>query len=533
MFIYKRRFVYAFCAVPLLLSGIVASAQKTTQKNGVERVVDKDLPYPSNQQPNIIFFLVDDMGWQDTSVPFWDSTTAQNGKFRTPNMARFAATSTKFTNAYANSICTPSRVSLMTGMAAGRHRVTNWTMFKDQGVDAKDSVMKAPDWNVNGLSSIPGDRHSVYATPLPELLRQNGYYTIQCGKAHFGAYQTPGANPLNIGFVKNIGGSAAGNPASYLAESDFGYDPNHFNVRADIPNMQQYWGTHSFLTEDLTLEAKKALDTAQLLHQPFFLYMAHYAVHLPYNADQRFVQKYLDEGYTRPEAAYCALIEGMDKSLGDLLDYLKEKGLEQNTIVVFMSDNGGFSHAPREGKDNSQNYPLRNGKGALYEGGIREPMMVRWPGVTKAGSTSDQPVIIQDFYPTLLSMAGIKNYHTVQKIDGKSMVPYLKDPTKKNDQRELVWNFPNGWVGGPNSQDCSWTCAIRKGNWKLIYFEKYGRLELYNLKQDIKEQHNLAAARPELTRKLARRLTRQLKRQHAQMSIVKSTGKAAPYPDAL
>lgn len=484
-------------------------------------------------RPNIIFFLVDDMGWEDTSVPFWDSTTAQNGKFRTPNMAAFAATAEKFTNAYANSICTPSRVSLMTGMSAGRHRVTNWTMFKDKAVDAKDSLLKAPDWNVNGLSPVPGDSRSVYATPLPEILRQNGYYTIHCGKAHFGAYQTPGADPLNIGFVKNIGGSAAGNPASYLAEADFGYDPDHFNVRADIPNMQQYWGTPTFLTEDLTIEAKKAMDTALALQKSFFLYMAHYAVHLPYNADKRFVQKYLDAGYTKPEAAYLALVEGMDKSLGDLLDYLKEKGLDQNTIVVFMSDNGGFSHAPRQGADNTQNYPLRNGKGSLYEGGIREPMMIKWPGVTLANSVSDQPVIIQDFYPTILSMAGIKNYRTVQKIDGQSMMPYLKNPKKVNNQRELVWNFPNGWVGGAQSQDCSWTCAIRKGNWKLIYFEKYARLELYNLKEDIKEQHDLASARPKLTRKLAKLLTKQLKRQQAQMAIIKSSGEPVLYPDDL
>src|SRR6185312_13424490 len=391
----------------------------------------------AQKRPNIIFFLVDDMGWQDTSVPFWDSTTAQNHKFHTPNMERLAKESMKFTNAYANSICTPSRVSLMTGMDAGRHRVTNWTAFKNQAVDARDSVLQIPDWNVNGLSPYQEDPKSVYATPLPQLLKDNGYYTIQCGKAHFGAYQTIGADPLNLGFVKNVGGSAAGNPASYLAEDDFGYKPDHFILQADIPHMEQYWGTPTFLTEDLTREAKLAMDTARMKNKPFFLYMAHYAVHLPYNADKRFVQKYLDAGYTKPEAAYCALVEGMDYSLGELMNYLEKNDLTKNTIIIFMSDNGGYSHPPREGKDNTQNYPLRGGKGSLYEGGVREPMMVKWNGITKPGSINNQYMVIQDFYPTLLDMAGIKNYKSVQAIDGKSIVPYLKNPGLKDSTRSI------------------------------------------------------------------------------------------------
>lgn len=462
----------------------------------------------SNQQPNIIFFLVDDMGWQDTSVPFWDSLTAANKKFNTPNMVQFAATAEKFTNAYANSICTPSRVSLMSGMNAAHHGVTNWTEFKDEAVDGKDSVLKIPDWNVNGLSPNPDQPKSVYATPLPQLLKDNGYYAIQCGKAHFGAHKTPGANPLNLGFVKNIGGSAAGNPASYLAESDFGYLPGRFRLQADIPHMQQYWGTPTFLTEDLTKEAMKAMDTAQILNKPFFLYMAHYAVHLPYNADERFIQKYLDEGYTEQEAAYCALVEGMDESLGELMYYLTKHHLTKNTIVIFMSDNGGFSHPPREGKSNTQNYPLRGGKGSLYEGGIREPMMVRWPDVTQPKSVCSQYVDIQDFYPTILDMTGITHYKTVQEIDGESIVPYLKDPLLRNNKRALIWNFPNDWTGGRFGEDNSWMTAIRQGDRKLIYFEKYGRLELYNLKEDIKEQHDLSKKVPEKTRELAELLTK-------------------------
>ena len=487
----------------------------------------------AQKRPNIIFFLVDDMGWQDTSVPFWVSITTQNKKFHTPNMEKLAKQSMKFTNAYANSICTPSRVSLLSGMNAAHHRVTNWTAFKDKSVDAQDSLLKVPGWNVNGLSPIPNQPKSVYATPLPQVLKDNGYYTIQCGKAHFGAYQTIGANPLNLGFIKNIGGSAAGNPASYLAEDDFGYDPNHFKLQADIPNMTQYWKTPTFLTEDLTKEAILAMDTARLQNKPFFLYMAHYAVHLPYNADKRFIKKYLDEGFTEPEAAYCALVEGMDQSLGELMDYLEKNDLTKNTIIIFMSDNGGYSHPPREGKDNTQNYPLRGGKGSLYEGGIREPMMVKWNGVARPGSVCRQYMIIQDFYPTLLDMAGIKNYKTVQEIDGKSIIPYLKNPELKDNARPLVWNYPNDWTGGDLGQDNSFVTVIRQGDWKLIYFEKYGRLELYNLKNDIKEQHDLSKKLTAKTKELARLLTQKLKAYKAQMPSYIKSGKQVPWPDAI
>jgi arylsulfatase A-like enzyme len=489
--------------------------------------------HTTSVHPNIIFFLVDDMGWEDTSLPFWDSVTVANGKFHTPNMRRLAAMGEKFTNAYANSVCTPSRVSLMTGMNVARHRVTNWTEFKDKSTDADDAVLAVPPWNVNGISPVSGTNRAVYATPLFQLLKDAGYFTIHCGKAHFGAYKTPGANPINLGAEVNIGGSAAGNPASYLAESDFGFNAQRFILQADIPNMKQYWGTPTFLTQDLTTSAMKAMDTARMRHKPFFLYMAHYAVHLPYNADKRFVQKYLDEGYSKPEAAYCALVEGMDRSLGRLMDYLQENQLTKNTIIIFMSDNGGFSHPPREGRANTQNYPLRGGKGSLYEGGIREPMIIYWPGVTQSGSVCNQYVDIQDFFPTVLQMAGVTHYKTVQKVDGQSMMPYLKNADLSDNKRVLIWNFPDDWSGGNLGEDNSFLTAIRQGNWKLIYFEKYGRLELYNLKNDIKEQHNLAPEYPKKTKAMARMLTKRLKKYKAQLPTYKSTGKPVPYPDDI
>jgi arylsulfatase A-like enzyme len=164
------------------------------------------------KRPNIILFLVDDMGWQDCSVPFWTKPTEWNKRYHTPNMERLAAEGMKFTNAYATPVCSPSRVSLMTGMNAAHHKVTNWTLRKDQSVDYKDSMLLSPDWNINGMSPVPGIEHTVYATPLPLLLKEAGYYTIHCGKAHFGAMETPASDPLNIGFMLNIAGHAAGGP---------------------------------------------------------------------------------------------------------------------------------------------------------------------------------------------------------------------------------------------------------------------------------------------------------------------------------
>lgn len=482
------------------------------------------------QKPNIIFFLVDDMGWQDTSVPFWDKLTDANRKFHTPNMERLARQGTKFTNAYATSICTPTRVSLMTGMNAAHHRVTNWTSVKDEATDhLDDEELTPPAWNVNGLSPMPGMARSVHATTLPELLTQAGYYTIHSGKAHFSVRNTPGADPLNLGFQKNIAGSAIGHPASYLSEQEYGHLKKQNNA---VPGLEAYWNTGTFLSEALTLEAMKSLDTAQMRQQPFFLYLAHYAVHLPFDRDERYMAKYLQAGLAEPEAAYASLIEGMDASLGQLLDYLDEHQLADNTIVVFMSDNGGLTRDPRSGPIDTQNNPLRAGKGSLYEGGVREPLLVKWPGVTVPGSVNSQYVIIEDFFPTLLEMAGVEKYKTVQQVDGQSIVPYLKHPGIKDNKRSLIWNYPNKWYPGP-AGITSYVTAIRQGDWKLLYFEKPGRLELYNLKNDIGEQNNLADKNPKKVKQLARELTRKLKKWDAQMPLYKATGQPVPYPDAL
>ncbi len=483
-----------------------------------------------SSKPNIILFLVDDMGWQDTSVPFWKEETPVNKNFHTPNMERLAADGMKFTGAYACPVCSPTRISLMTGMNAANHQVTSWTLRKNASNDGRNDKLDAPEWNVNGMSPEEGIERTVYAKALPDILRGNGYFTIHAGKAHFGAQDTPAANPENIGFDVNIAGNMIGGPGSYLGTQNFSAAWRNADRIWDVPGLEKYHGKDIFLTEAITLEAKDAMQIALDRDQPFFLYMAHYAVHVPYAEDQRFIRKYHDAGYDPTEAMYAALVEGMDKSLGDLMDFVKENGLIDNTIILFMSDNGGLTNHGRGGTPETHNLPLRYGKGSLWEGGIREPMIVYQPGVTEPGSVCDEFVIIEDFFPTILELAGIKEYNTPQKIDGVSFAGMLKGQ-KPEKEKTMIWHFPNFWSRnydgyGPGS-------AIRMGDWKLIYTHTGEEFYLYNVKEDTGEQNNLIEEHRDMAANLARKLTDYLKEQHAQMPIKKADGEPVPWPDTF
>ena len=267
----------------------------------------------SEKKPNIIMFLVDDMGWQDTSVPFWSEKTPLNNLYKTPAMEKLASSGMKFTQAYACAVCSPSRVSLMSGMNAARHRVTNWTLQRNIPVDPKDSILDFPRWNFNGLQPTDSIEQSVPVTTLPQILHDNGFYTIHCGKAHYGAMNTPAANPLNLGFDINIAGHAAGAPGSYLGEKNFGNEgKGSHTLPWGVPGLEKYHGDTINLTEALTREAITAMDIALEKKKPFYLYMAHYAVHAPITADRRFYSKYMEMGLEEPEARYASMIEAMD-----------------------------------------------------------------------------------------------------------------------------------------------------------------------------------------------------------------------------
>lgn len=482
------------------------------------------------QKPNIIVFLVDDMGWQDTSVPFGEKTTSNNTIYRTPNMERLANEGVKFTNAYAAPVCTPTRVSMLTGMNVAHHGVTNWTSpVKNNNTDAPDVALAPANWNINGLSPTAYPQ-TVVATTFPQLLKDAGYFTIHVGKAHWGSNGTPGSNPYNLGFTVNIAGHSAGHPQSYLSEDNYGNIPGKSTVQA-VPDLQEYYGSGTFLTEALTKEAIKSVNGAIQRKQPFFLHMSHYAVHVPLMADMRFFDHYLQAGLDSNEAKYASLIEGMDKSLGDLMDFLRQTKQDKNTIIVFMSDNGGLSLAPpRSGKEHVQNTPLKAGKGSVYEGGIRIPMVVKWPGIAPAHQTTRAQVIVEDLFPTILEMAGVTTYQTIQPVDGKSFVGVLKKPGIITEERALIWHYPNKWIAkdGPG---INYFSAIRVGDWKMIYHQRTGKKELYNMQEDIGEQQELSASHPDIIQKLSSLLGTQLRKWKAPMPKVKSTNQPLAYPD--
>ena len=523
----NNRLLFTLAALPLAAQGTAGEKKEAAAPNGDPR-------------PNILFFLVDDMGWQDTSVPFHDERTPLNDRYHTPNMERLARMGVRFTQAYACAVSSPSRCSILSGMNAARHRVTNWTLDYGRQTDASSDVLELPDWNWNGIQpdtvvSAHNTQNATPVTTLPQLLRENGYYTIHCGKAHFGAKTTAGADPLAMGFDVNIAGGANGAPGSYLAKRNFGQGSPQ-----EVLGLEKYFGEDLFLTEVLTREAIEALKVPVSRRQPFYLYMAHYAVHAPYDEDTRFTARYrgrydrqFDAPLNESETRYAALVEGMDKSLGDIMDWLEKNGEADNTIILFCGDNGGYATG-KEWRDEplyTQNAPLTCGKGSAYEGGIREPMIVSWPGVTKPNTRCDKYVIIEDYYPTILEMAGITDWKVPQTVDGVSFVPLLKQTGDPSEGRSLYWNCPNLW--GEQGPGIGATCTVRQGKWKLIYFYETGKKELYDIPADISEQHNLAQQHPEVVKALSANLGEFLRSSGAQRPSFKKTGKPCPWPDEI
>jgi arylsulfatase A-like enzyme len=478
-------------------------------------------------RPNVIVFLVDDMGVMDTSVPFLTDEAGQpkryplNEWYRTPGMERLAEQGIRFNNFCAHSVCSPTRASIMTGQNATRHGTTTWIspFSNNRGKNGP------PEWNWTGIKK--GD------VTLPRVLSANGYRTIHVGKAHFAPLENEGSDPLNVGFDINIGGASWGRPKSYYGEDHYGNHPKYKGedgkkrVTHNIPNLEQYHGTDTFLTEALTLEANAQLAAAVAEKKPFFLHMAHYAVHSPFNSDPRFAAHYAGSDKSPKSCAYATLIEGMDKSLGDILDQLETLGVAENTLVFFLGDNG--SDAPLGPKhEHAASAPLRGKKGTHYEGGMRVPFIAAWAKPNPEnkwqkklpiphGAIQPQLGAVMDIYPTVLNLAGVKN-PAGHVVDGCDLAVQLAGKTNPDRPEVFLMHFPHG------PHNSSYFTTYRSRDWKIVYDynpsgEGVPNHELFNLKTDPFENENLASRNPEKLGQMISAMARQLDAENARYPV--------------
>ena len=462
----------------------------------------------AGSKPNFVFILVDDLGWRDLGT--FGSTFHE-----TPNLDRLASSGMKFTNAYAACpVCSPTRASIMSGKYPARIQLTDWIAGRQNNQKMLRYMKVLP----------PEFEHqmALEEVTVAEALKEAGYRTGFAGKWHLG--QSEEFWPEHQGFDVNKGGWRSGAP--YYRK----YDPRTDSWSGDSGFVSPYKNPRlkdgpdgEYLTDRLTTEAIRFIEASR--SSPFLMYLSFYTVHNPLHGKKDVVAKYRakakrqgidqtppfvkglpwmdrpDPGLWRERVIqsnpeYAAMIEALDENVGRLLRKLDQAGLAENTAVFFMADNGGLSTS--EGSPTS-NLPLRGGKGWLYEGGVREPMMIRWPGVTRPGSVCETPVTSTDFYPTMLEMAGLPARPS-QHLDGVSLVPLLKGEGGSDD-RPIFWHYPHY----SNQGDLPGG-AIRLGDYKLIEYYEDMHVELYNLRNDLGETRDLATEMPGRVKELRDRL---------------------------
>lgn len=456
----------ALALVPLGTLGATPAAEPTTAR-----------------RPNIVFILADDLGARDLGV---DGSTFHE----TPRLDRLASQGVRFTQAYAAAgVCSPTRASLLTGRHPARLGITDW--LPGRATQRQDRVIGP---------ALP-DHLAPEELTFAEVFRAAGYRTASIGKWHLG--EKPEHYPEHQGFDVNIGGSGKGHPPSY-------FSPHRLPGLSDGPD-----GEH--LDDRLTREAAEFVRLAAAEGRPFLLYLAHYSPHTPLQARPELAAKYerklaalppggADFAADAPDGrrrirqshpVYAAMIESLDTSVGRLLDALEQAGVAENTIVIFTSDNGGLATA--EGWPTT-NLPLRAGKGWAYEGGVRVPLLVAWPGRVPAGRRNDAVVSSPDFFPTLLELAGL-DLQPDQHVDGRSFAAVLRSPETPMGERAIHWHYPHysNQRGRPHS-------AMREGAWKLIEWLEDGRVELFNLTADEGESRDLSEAEPERVHALRAKL---------------------------
>ncbi len=437
----------------------------------------------SKKKQNFVFILVDDLGWTD--LGYSGSTF-----YETPNIDALSNHSIQFNNAYAScSVSSPSRASLMTGMHPARINITDWI----PGDDPQDQKLLGPD----DLNQLPLENKTI-----AEILKDDGYQTFFAGKWHLGGI---GFYPNDQGFDYNFGGHHMGQPPG-------GYYSPYKNPMLDDGPKGEY------LTDRLTNESIDFLS--EVNDNPFFLYLNYYTVHTPIQACKRHLKKFEDklEGYEKKESririegdgkttldqlnpAYASMIYALDENIGRLIEKLKDEGLYENTTIIFTSDNGGLTTLNSKYKSVGPTsvLPLRAGKGWLYEGGIRVPLLIKPSNYKDSNRVCTEPVIGHDFYPTMISMAGLE-MDSILKIDGADLSDLIRN-NRPLEREEIFWHYPHyhgsAWKPG---------AAIRQGGWKLIEFYETNTFELYHLLDDISEANNLASTYPLKSKELLNKL---------------------------
>jgi len=412
----------------------------------------------AERPPNVILILADDLGWADLNC-------YGNRTYRTPNLDRLAGGGMRFTDAYAaSSVCSPTRASIQSGKYPARLDLTLWLLGRSPA-DAK--LLDAPHAKELPLEEVT----------IAESLGAAGYATASVGKWHLGGEPF---FPQYQGYDLNVGGNENGSPAG-------GY---YLVNKMPLPEARE----GEYLTDHLTDQGMQFIEANR--RRPFFLYQSYHSVHTPIQGKPELVAEYekrMEELGAEFNPAYAAMVHSLDENVGRIMDKLDQLGIAEDTVVIFFSDNGGYHRV-------TNNAPLRAGKGYSYEGGHREPLMVRYPRLIRPGGVCDEPVVSTDFYPTVLELAGLKA-KPQQHCDGVSIVPLLKDANASLDREAIYWHYPHYSPQGGTPSG-----AVRRGPWKLIEFFEDGRLELYNLEDDLSEARDLAADMPERVGQLHKKL---------------------------
>ncbi len=444
-----------------------------------------------SRRPNIVFILVDDLGWSDVGCYGSDL-------HETPNIDKLASRGMRFTDAYAAApVCSPTRASIMTGKYPARLHMTIW--YESSANPPQNRRLIPPVTQGN----MPHEQ-----VTIAEVLKKAGYFTAHVGKWHLG---NASHYPETQGFDVNIGGTFWGAPTTFFYP--YGGTSRWGGEFRYVPHLE-FGNEGEYLTDRLTDEALRIIDKSK--DKPFFLNLCYHTVHTPIEGKPELVEHYKKK--VKPDMhhqnyEYATMVHSLDENVGRILTRISELGIADNTVVIFFSDNGGYINR-YETKAVTDNHPLRSGKGSLYEGGTRVPLIIRWPGVTKAGSLCSHPVISTDFYPTILDMTGLDGdpKHNAD-MDGLSLVPLLKKPTAGLKRKALYWHYPHYY---PTTSPVS---SIRQDDWKLIEYFEDNHVELYNLKKDIGEKNNLAEKMPKKTEELRKLLHSWRKAVDAQMPV--------------